>query len=285
MLFKNKLITTAMISVLFVTSCSNEMEVETSSENSDGGGSAFAEFMACTAGPDFNAENAMKMIGEWRKLITAESLYGAWGYVPAAETNSSGETLWWELNWSSKEDADSAWSEWSENADGQAWAEEYSSVMACDGEGRNSFIAEYPISPGTYGDTNESGYFYSEFYLCSFTEGSDETDAQEFLPGFSNAVSNADYSGTNYSIGNYFPFKNENGSHANPDVDFLWANFTESKESMGKAQASFEKDVRDEMFPIFSKFATCAEMPDVYNSWTFYNSSAKEFMPDFTSMN
>ena len=98
-------------------------------------------------------------------------------------------------------------------------------------------------------------------------------------------MSNADYSGTNYSIGNYFPFKNENGSHANPDVDFLWANFTESKESMDKAQASFEKDVRDEMFPIFSKFATCAEMPDVYNSWTFYNSSAKEFMPDFTSMN
>jgi len=285
MLFKNKLITTAVISVLFVTSCSNEMEVETTSDNSDGGGSAFAEFMACTAGPDFNAENAMKMIGEWRKLITAESLYGAWGYVPAAETNSSGDTLWWELNWSSKEEADSAWSEWSENADGQAWAEEYSSVMACDGEGRNSFIAEYPISPGTYGDTNESGYFYSEFYLCSFTEGSDQTDAQEFLPGFSTAVSNADYSGTNYSIGNYFPFKNENGSHANPDVDFLWANFTESKESMDKAQASFEKDVRDEMFPIFSKFATCAEMPDVYNSWTFYNSSAKEFMPDFTSMN
>ena len=42
MLFKNKLITTAMISVLFVTSCSNEMEVETSSENSDGGGSALS---------------------------------------------------------------------------------------------------------------------------------------------------------------------------------------------------------------------------------------------------
>ena len=215
MLFKNKLILASVISVLFITSCSNEMEVDISSSNSEGGGKAFAEFMACTAGPDFNAENAMKMIGEWRKLITAESLYGAWGYVPAAETNSSGDTLWWELNWSSKEEADSAWSEWSENADGQAWAEEYSSVMACDGEGRNSFIAEYPISPGTYGDTNESGYFYSEFYLCSFTEGSDETDAQEFLPGFSNAVSNADYSGTNYSIGNYFPFKNENGSHAN----------------------------------------------------------------------
>ena len=70
MLFKNKLITTAVISVLFVTSCSNEMEVETTSDNSDGGGAAFAEFMACTAGPDFNAENAMKMIGEWRKLIT-----------------------------------------------------------------------------------------------------------------------------------------------------------------------------------------------------------------------
>ena len=46
---------------------------------------------------------------------------------------------------------------------------------------------------------------------------------------------------------------------------------------------SFEKDVRDEMFPLFSEFATCAEVADVYHSWTFYNSDAKDFMPDFTS--
>ena len=116
MLFKNKLVLANVIGVLFIVSCSNEMAVESLSDNSDGGGKAYAEFMACTAGPDFNAENAMKMIGDWQKLITAESLYGAWGYVPAADTNAFGETLWWELNWSSKEEADSEWTAWSQNA-------------------------------------------------------------------------------------------------------------------------------------------------------------------------
>ena len=31
----------------------------------------------------------------------------------------------------------------------------------------------------------------------------------------------------------------------------MWANFTDSKDSMDKAASSFEKDVRDEMFPLF----------------------------------
>jgi hypothetical protein len=37
------------------------------------------------------------------------------------------------------------------------------------------------------------------------------------------------------------------------------------------------------MFPLFSKFATCAEVPDVYHGWTFYIGDQKDFMPDFTS--
>ena len=83
----------------------------------------------------------------------------------------------------------------------------------------------------------------------------------------------------------YFAYKNADGSHVDANIDFLWANFTDSKESMDKAASSFEKDVRGKMFPLFSKFATCAEVPDVYHSWTFYNSSVKDFMPDFTKRN
>ena len=51
------------------------------------------------------------------------------------------------LNWSSKEEADAEWEAWSQNEDGQAWAEEYSNVMVCDGPGGNSFDADYPIAP------------------------------------------------------------------------------------------------------------------------------------------
>ena len=114
------------------------------------------------------------------------------------------------------------------------------------------------------------------FVRCGVSQG---------LPGFSNAVSNSDYSETNYSYGNYFAYKNADGSHTDSDIDFLWANFTNSKDSMDKANESFEKDVRAEMFPLFSEFASCAEVPDVYHSWTFYNSEAKDFMPDFTTRN
>ena len=63
----------------------------------------------------------------------------------------------------------------------------------------------------------------------------------------------------------------------------MWATFTNSSDSMDKVNSSFEKDVRGEMFPKFSEFASCAEMPDVYHSWTFYNSQDKEYMPDFTT--
>ena len=58
MLNKNKLVLASVIGVLFIASCSNEMTVESSSDSA-GGGKAYAEFMACTAGSDFNAENAM----------------------------------------------------------------------------------------------------------------------------------------------------------------------------------------------------------------------------------
>ena len=79
--------------------------------------------------------------------------------------------------------------------------------MVCDGEGRNSFDGVYPILPNTYGAVNESGYFYSEFYQCSYTDGSDRTNAEAFLPGFTNAVSKSDYDGTGYSYANYLHTK------------------------------------------------------------------------------
>ena len=153
--------------------------------------------------------------------------------------------------------------------------------MVCDGEGRNSFDADYPIAPGTYGNTNESGYFYSEFHQCDFNEGSGRSDAEAFLPGFSNAVSNSDYSETNYSYGNYFAHKNADGSHTDSDIDFLWANFTNSKDSMDKANESFEKDVRAEMFPLFSEFASCGDKPELFHGWTLYDRDNKDFMPSF----
>ena len=67
MLYKNKLMILSLMSIIFIVSCSNDMKVESSAENADGGtydefveslestdGETYVEFMAFTRGPDFN---------------------------------------------------------------------------------------------------------------------------------------------------------------------------------------------------------------------------------------
>ena len=153
------------------------------------------------------------------------------------------------------------------------WGNKYSSVLDCDGEARGSFDVAYTNS-STFGELGENGYFYSEVYQCSYNEGSAKDSAMDFLPLYEGALDEG-YAGTAFQAGNYYQQGNEDG--------FLWVNFTNSKDSMDKAASSFEKDVRADMFPLFSEFASCAEVPDVYHGWTFYVGDKKEFMPDFTS--
>ena len=91
---------TLLLSAIFIVSCAME---ETTNEVADPlDNQYFTEFMPCKAGPDFNAENMTTMISEWQKLLTAEDLRGVWGYAPAADTNSLGDTGWWELEWNSQ---------------------------------------------------------------------------------------------------------------------------------------------------------------------------------------
>ena len=266
-----KYIPTFFVSIFFIASCSMEQASEQESDPLDY--QSFTEFMPCSAGPDFNSENMTAMISEWQKLLSAEDLRGVWGYAPAVDTNSVGNTGWWELEWTSMDAADAAWEQWLENEKAIAWQEKYESVLQCDGEARNSFDSVLPIIPTTYGETNDSGYFYSEVYICEFNEGYSKDDAIKFLYGFRDAVANADYADTTYHLLNYF-------FHDDPSR-FLWANFTNSKESMDKANASFEASVRDKMFPLFSEFASCGEQPDLYNGFTLYWSEKKDFMPTF----
>ena len=235
----------------------------------------FTEFMPCEAGPDFNSENMTKMISEWQKLLTAEDLVGVWGYAPASEENSAGNTGWWEIQWASEDAADSAWEEWVENEEAIAWQEKYASVLQCNGESRNAFDSVFPIASDTYGELPETGYFYSNVYICELNDGSSKEDAIGFLSGFADAVSEADYSKTSYHFGNYF-------SHSDPSM-FLWGDFTNSEEAMKKVSASFEASVREKMFPLFSQFASCGEQVDKYNGYTLYWAADKEFMPTFQS--
>jgi hypothetical protein len=266
-----------ILPLVFIVSCSMEDSNEVSTESVDDRLSKvyYTEFMPCTAGPDYTSENMTKMISEWQKLLTNENLQGVWGYAPAVATNSFPDNGWWEIQWGSKEEAQEAWSEWSQNEEAAAWNDKYASVLQCDESMINGFESVFPIASAQYSELPDSGYFYSEVHICELNDGSTQEEAISFLSGFTEAVSNADYSDTSYHLGNYF---NTDGSGG-----FLWANFTNSEESMDKANASFEASVRESMFPIFTTFASCGEVPDLYHGFTLYNAENKDFMPTFPS--
>ena len=126
-----------------------------------------------------------------------------------------------------------------------------------------------------FGPLPDSGYFFAAAWLCKFNEGSSYTDAIAFLPGFTSAVRSSEgYAGTSFHFGNYY-------SANNPDTDFLWIDFANSKESMDQAVAAFTADVQPTQFPMFSEFASCSESPDMYDGWTLYDRDNKAFMPSF----
>ena len=89
------------------------------------------------------------------------------------------------------------------------------------------------------------------------------------------------FAGTSFHYGNYYAQLNEQGSHTENGIDFLWASFTNSAESMAKSDEVFETKMRSILFPQFSEFAQCDEVPDIYHSYVFYNADDKEFMPTF----
>ena len=261
--------------LLFVISCSQENT--TVGEDDLSSRTYFNEFMPCQAGPDYSAENMAKMIADWQPLITADQLMGVWGYAPASEKNLYPDTGWWELQWTSKEAAEAAWNQWVQNAEAAAWQEKYKDVLVCNGEARNGFESVFPLGAEEFGDLPKSGYFFSAVWLCKYNEGYGVVDAKEFLPKFTKIVRNSSgYAGTSYHFGNYY-------SDSNPDADFLWGDFTNSRESMTQATNAFQKDVQPTMFPLFSEFAACGETPDEYNGWMLYDAENKDFMPTFLS--
>ena len=266
-----------ILPLVFIVSCSMEESGDASTDTVEDRLSKvyYTEFMPCTAGPDYTSENMTSMIAEWQKLLTNENLQGVWGYAPAVATNSFPDNGWWEIQWGSKEEAQEAWSEWSQNKEAAAWNEKYASVLQCDESLINGFESIFPIASAQYSELPDSGYFYGEVHICELNDGSTQEEAISFLSGFTEAVANADYSDTSYHLGNYFNVDESGG--------FLWANFTNSEESMSKANTSFEASVRETMFPIFSTFASCGEVPDLYHGFTLYNADDKDFMPTFPS--
>ena len=95
--------------VIFLISCADVSETNENVIAWDATNyNMYNEFMTCTAGENYSQEALNEAIASWRGIDKPESMLGAWGYATVMEDNSSFNN-WWELSWSSREDADAGW--------------------------------------------------------------------------------------------------------------------------------------------------------------------------------
>ena len=240
----------------------------------------FNEFMACEKGAEYSSKNLSMMISDWRAFQLSEEMMGAFFHDPINEENTFGPTAWWELEWSSKEAADTAWEQWSNNEEAVEWSEKYSDVLVCNQEGRNSWDLIYPISFDLFGEPNDSGYFYSQYWSCNFKNDANRKDMENFIPTHKAFIEESDLKGTGYHYGVYFDRRSEDASHSNVETSHLWAEWARSAESMDVQNRNFA-DNGQSTFEIFNQIGACPENPDIYDSWVLYLKNKPELVPSF----
>ena len=266
-----KKILTLIIASFVIANCSNSNNsVSTGNEVTFDlfGTTFYNEFFPCVGGEDYSPENVMAMMKAWRAQNISDDLLGAWGYAPAADTNGQ-DNGWWELSWESQEQADAAWAEWVADEGAMAWAEEYESVIACDGEARRGWVFQWHRDPYSYGEFPDSGEFFTETFVCKYNEGKGEDDLSESIALFNDWLDNGQNYGA-YAYGTYASVQEDE------NVDFLWLNFHETADSAAKGAADWLANGGEAAASIAAT-ATCSNPPDYYNSWTLYDPARPQF--------
>ena len=253
---------------------------DSASEKEQDAGPYYVEFVSCNKGDGFNKVNLSEMIEAWRSLPISDALRGSYLYDPLREENAFGPSMWWELEWSSKDSADNAWKDSNQNEAFAAWAEKYEHVMSCDGEGRNAWDIEVPIASTSFGEANESGYFYSQYWTCSYREGKGRKELEEFLPLHTAKIQASELQGTGYHYGVYFDRRSMEASHADVQANLVWGEWAISAEAMEVQNQNFNDNFQD-VFEEFDKIASCLEQPDIFDSWVLYSSSDQDKSPEF----
>ena len=267
------------LSVAFLAiGCSEEKKDNDSNENIYK--PVFNEFMACEKGSEYSSENLSKMIADWRAFPVSEELLGAFFHDPINEQNTFGPTAWWELEWTSKEAAEEAWGQWSENQEASDWSDKYSDVIVCNQEGRNSWDLIYPVSADLFGEPNDSGYFYSQYWSCNYKNDASREDMENFIPTHKAFIEGSDLEDTGYHYGVYFDRRTGEASHSNVETSHLWAEWARSKEAMDVQNRNFA-DNGQSTFEIFNEIGACPENPDIYDSWVLYLKDKPELTPSF----
>jgi hypothetical protein len=273
---KNFKIFLMAIPFMVLMSCSNgeEPNIDTSIDETVAWDATnyvlYNEFMQCTAGENYSQAALDEAIAAWRVLEKAESMLGAWGYATVTDNNTSFNN-WWELSWSSKEEADAGWQGWLESEEGAAWSEKYSLVLQCDGENREGYDFVFPYNPYAFGDTPDDGSFSASFSACTLNEGKSQEDLSNVLIQYNSWLDNIDQSQTSgfYAYGIYFP------NDATAEEDFWFANFHENLETMSEGNSLWEETGGDAKVQM-EAVSTCSA-PEISNGQVFFDPSDPDF--------
>jgi hypothetical protein len=259
------------IPFLFVIACTVSEDVEESSVAWDATNyTMFNEFMECSTGEDFSEELMVQMIADWRDIGLSDSLLGSWGYAPASENNTLTNREW-ELSWTSKEDADLAWSEWMASEDAKAWGDKYASVLQCDSENRNGYEFVFPYNPYNFGPTSKDGTFAANFMPCTLNDGMDQTSLSNGLIAYNNWLDalDSDAVGGFYAYGVYVPVDPES------EFDYWFGNFHINMDGMTTGMALWD-DTGGTAKEELENAGTCAN-PEIFQGQVFYDPANPDF--------
>jgi hypothetical protein len=263
--------TLLLFPVIFLISCADMSETKEDALAWDATNyTMYNEFMTCTAGDKYSEEALNEAIASWRGIEKSESILGAWGYATVTDDGTAFNN-WWELSWSSKEEADAGWQEWLASEEAAAWGEKYSSVLQCDGENREGYDFLFPYNPYAFGDTPEDGSFSASFSPCTLNEGKSQEDFSNALIQYNSWLDSIDKSQTSgfYAYGIYFP------KDATLEEDFWFANFHENFETMSEGNNLWEETGGDAKVQM-EAVSTCSA-PEISNGQVFFDPSDPNF--------
>ena len=262
---------------LLLVSCGTGESV---SQDEHDSGPFYVEFVSCTKGNGFSKTALSEMLDAWRALPISDELRGSYFYDPLNEENAFGPSMWWELEWDTKDSAKRAWQSWTQDASVAEWTEKYSNVMSCDGSGRNAWDIIIPVSSTHFGGSNDSGYFYSQYWTCSYTNEAGSTELQAFLPTHADKIKESNLEGSGYHYGVYLDRRTEEASHSDVAANFVWGEWARSSEAMEEQNQNFTENFQD-VFSAFEQIGACQDNPDLFDSWILYSRENQEYSPTF----
>ena len=239
--------------LIFIVSCSNTMEDADAPQTV-----FFNQMIPCPAGPDYSDENMRKFVADWNELVAVyDQMVWAGGYAPA----SGQQNGWWELQWTSKEAADSAWESWLSREDAQEWDQSSNNVLDCD----NTQVFDHEFHLGDSQSGLDWKSFATQSQACRFVNGASKSELMADIALFDEWLEKYDTDDP-YTYGVYLP---QDTSDPN---DFYWLNFHQTFETMESGNMNWYENGA-EMQAIFDSHTECDD-PELWSSAEFKNAAA-----------